>query len=273
MMGAMESWFANQIEAGNLITKGHLLIDVGAYKGDFTWQFLPHIDKAILFEANQQTFDGLKKTFNGHQNISIVNTAISDTEGTLSFYCNDDPATGSLLPYKHTYSPVNHTEVALTTLDQYLTHSDQPICLLKIDTQGNDLRVLQGASRTIEKYQPWIVVELIYVLLYERQSSPSEITAWLENRGYVQAAVFNQHYSNDGWLAFADGIFVPKSVIKGINEPFHLAAISEDLLKENQMLKSVCEERLELILKLNHLKGMHYLKNKILSKIFKWAGK
>jgi FkbM family methyltransferase len=56
---------------------------------------------------------------------------------------------------------MDSVEVAMTTLDAYVDGGGPLPDLVKIDTEGNELAVLQGATRTIASSSPLIVFETL----------------------------------------------------------------------------------------------------------------
>jgi hypothetical protein len=137
-----------------------------------------------------------------------------------------------LLPYtdKSATTPVQESTVQSTTVDEYLKTNQltTQLGLLKIDTQGNDLRVLQGATETLKQTQPWIILELIYAPLYKGQAQPHEIAAFLAELDFAMVAHFNEYYSTDGWLGWADACFVPNHLLQAASGEFHGRPTAED---------------------------------------------
>ncbi len=104
--------------------------------------------------------------------------------------------------------------MAVTTVDELLTGMDfsQRVGLIKVDTQGNELRVLQGATRTLRTSRPWIVVEMLATPRFVKQATPLEITRFLADEKYFLGAQFNEYYTATGWLAWYDACFVPQEL-------------------------------------------------------------
>lgn len=223
--GSLEKWLSQQLEASVFQFRDRpVLIDVGAYHGDFARTFLaqptPVFQQAILFEPNPANLAALQQNFAGDARVLIEGLACDEAAGQHDFFCAGPTYTGSLLAYHATTA--QRSTVQCVSLDSYLeqrglTHR---VGLLKIDTQGNDLRVLRGAVRTITSSRPWIVAELIFAPLYENQSQPHEIAGWLAAQGYTQAALFNEFYSHNGWLGWADACFVPCEAINGLTDAY-----------------------------------------------------
>jgi hypothetical protein len=119
---------------------------------------------------------------------------------------------------------------------------------LKLDTQGNDLSVLKGAKSFIQRIQPVIFCELIYVPLYENQSYAHEIINYLMENDYVLTRLEDVHETGNGIIAYADGLFVHKNKLNLDCSTFELA-LHKDSYCIN--LENVCQERLDLIIRLD----------------------
>ncbi len=245
------SWLAQHKE---LLPKESVCLDVGAYHGEFTERSFQAgiFSTAWLFEPNPENINILKQT-SFKNPVKIINVAVSNMVGHGHLYYNQDLATGSLLPYfesenKKCDNKIIATKVHQITLDYFYKKfsNKQRISLIKIDTQGMDLHVLKGAANLIQKQRPWIVAELIFLPLYHNQSNPIEIINWCTHQNYMIGGFFNDHYSFDGWLSYADIIFIPQEIFKYFQLPFNIrrTPIQES---EISILKKICDERLELI--------------------------
>ena len=71
------------------------------------------------------------------------------------------------------------------TLDRYLDNLSLPtVDILKIDTEGADLSVLRGGSRTIAKYKPSIYIEVCTAVLEKFDATPLDILRFLQDLDY-----------------------------------------------------------------------------------------
>ena len=61
---------------------------------------------------------------------------------------------------------------------------------LKIDVDSFDFEVLRGAERSLDKFNPWVLVELNHALA-KRNQSAAEALEWLTSRGYHTALVLD----------------------------------------------------------------------------------
>jgi FkbM family methyltransferase len=226
--GSLENWLFQQMgNRTDVFSKKSLLLDVGAYHGDFAAACLSDsggkLKRAILFEPNPGNLKFLSNRFSGNPAVQLEPFACDVEASERKFFCQGETYTGSLLHYETTSAaPMQEMTVRCIALDGFLKEkklSDQ-VGLLKIDTQGNDLKVLQGAQELLGRGRPWIVCEQIYLPLYESQAQPHEIAQCLARHNYVMAAQFNEYYNGDGWLAWSDACFVPRESIGNVGEAF-----------------------------------------------------
>ena len=135
-------------------------VDVGCHKGD--------ILKAILrvapggthyaFEPVPTLFDTLRVEF---PSVRILNIALSNMEGEASFqHVTSNPGYSGLK--RRRYDREGETVVQITVktapLDSILPPNFR-LDFLKIDVEGAELQVLQGALRTILRSRPLIIFE------------------------------------------------------------------------------------------------------------------
>lgn len=269
----------NWLKNGILPRKNRgLLIDVGAYVGEFTKMCIEAglIKRAHLFEANPINFQKLSASFPLKKNISIHNVALGSKNCISRFQCNSDLSTGSILSYSGINSDsIKTCLVKQKTLDLWWDQNNRPfVDLIKSDTQGNDLNVMRGAKNLISRCRPWVIIEVIFTPLYIKQAKPDDVFKFFYKRKYFLAGVFNEHRSKNNLIAFADLVFSPKKNFKKAKHFLGRPKLS-DILNENINLKKVCDERLDLINQLHsavHKKSFSLnekTRKKILNKIIK----
>ena len=103
------------------------------------------------FEPGAQTFSELKRNAAVTDTIHLNNAALSREQGEMKLYY-DKPGTGAASLTQRRFAKTNtmfeqFELVAVDTLDHYCTvHSIDHIHLLKIDVEGHELDVLEGAA-------------------------------------------------------------------------------------------------------------------------------
>jgi len=236
----------------NIFSKSELFfIDVGAYQGDFTATLLENFPNstAMLFEPTPESYKLIQERFKKNKSIQIFNYALSDEEGIYELYLTPDPATNSLL-YPNDISSAK-ISVTVQTIDNVFKQlgKSKDVNLIKVDTQGNDLKVLHGASNIIKRFSPIILVESIFIELYQNQCSYYEILGFMKSCHYYLAGIYNSHYTETGMLAFSDLLFIPKSLVSKVGSySNNFTCFDLDyLIEQNKFLQSACEDRLRLI--------------------------
>ena len=82
---------------------------------------------------------------------------------------------------------------------------------LKIDTQGYEKSVLQGANQVLDRCAA-VQMELSLTRLYEGGFLFAEGVQWMESRGFELYAIFPGFCDRKTGQTFqADGVFVPKT--------------------------------------------------------------
>ena len=149
-----EERFAQRFLAGQ---PAGVLLDVGANNGTYT-AFLRHAAPAshvYAFEPHPRTFAALRQRTLGDGQVTPVNQAVSNAPGTVTLYdfAADDGSTQASLDEDavrlFSAETVSHDVIA-TTVDAFMAERRiASIQFLKVDTEGFDLAVLQGARAAL----------------------------------------------------------------------------------------------------------------------------
>ena len=140
-----------------ILNKDDVVIDVGAYIGTHTLPMSHFSKKVYAFEANPDIFSYLKQNVeqNDIQNIELFNTLLSDSIQLLDFYKrNDGTSRVSSRAVKG-----KCLSLPADSLDNLL-NIEEKIKLIKIDCEGHEFKVLEGAKKIIEKSRPIILIEV-----------------------------------------------------------------------------------------------------------------
>ncbi len=135
---------------------------MGCHKGailDLILQEAP-LSKHFAFEPLPSFYKELKEKY-AHTNCEISNVAVSNTVGTSTFnYVISNPTYSGLKKrgYDRAVEEEKEISVAVDTLDNIIPKSAR-IDFVKIDVEGAELLVLQGAKETISNNQPIVVFE------------------------------------------------------------------------------------------------------------------
>ena len=138
-----------------------IIFDVGANIGDYSVKLAEILkDKAIIysFEPSPAAFKKLQVAVAAYKNVTINNFGLSDSTKILQLYSNfESSGLASLYQRKldHYNTQMNVTEeINLSTVDIYCEQNNiTTIDFLKIDVEGHELSVLNGAKIIMEHRQ------------------------------------------------------------------------------------------------------------------------
>ncbi len=161
-------------------------IDVGAHTGLYSITSLRanKNNKVICFEPYFMNLSRLitNLRLNGmSQNVSTILGAASDFDGKSRFKIDTEKSYLS----KGGKIDKDGTEINVYKLDTlYLKNLTKPLNAIKIDTEGEDYKVLLGAEGLIKKYNPSIIIEV-------REENKLEISNFLKKYNYNFFDVLN----------------------------------------------------------------------------------
>ena len=166
------------------LKSGGAFLDVGAHIGNHTIGLSDKFRHVYAFEPEKQNYRKLVRNIriNSKKNIKAVKCAVSDSEGTkwLNIIENENCGHSLLVNYR------GKTEkVKVVTLDSFVKSIKiSRINFMKIDVEGAELKVLQGAVKIIKKFHPTIMIELNRPVLQSTGNSLEELYSLLTSFGY-----------------------------------------------------------------------------------------
>jgi len=199
-----------------------IVFDVGANVGHFSNELKSYNPKTSFycFEPFPETFIKLKTNLSGY-NFNHYQLALGDQIETILVRQNDSNRsdTNSLKIVDKSTNFGDRIPIQVSTLDEFLEKSSvHSIDLLKIDTEGFDLKVLIGSKKALEKGK----VKLIYI---ECGLDPSnkyhvffpEILSFLTKLDYVFVGFFQTDIRKiEMKTHFSNALFVHRSVSEKI---------------------------------------------------------
>jgi FkbM family methyltransferase len=184
------------------------LVDVGANLGGYTNLILQNtkVKEIHIFEPSKKCFGYLKKKFTQNK-IYINNKALSNTNKMNTFYESEVLSQSSLHNVKNKFnSNLENTDVykiECVTLDKYFygRKKNFVIDLLKIDAEGEDLMVLEGASKLLKnKNIRLIKIELLNSFNQKNNSNINEIMFFLNKYNYYITTISKTKFVNEKLL-------------------------------------------------------------------------
>jgi FkbM family methyltransferase len=163
------------------------VVDAGANFGWYSLLAAKQGATVYAFEPEETSRSQLEQSIslNKFTNIQVYPYAASNQEGTTQFYLSNGWSGSSLT----TDNPdANKTVTVKTvTLDKQL--SDGHVDVLKMDVEGAEALVLEGAEKLLKKDMPDIFMEFYPKMLADMKSDPWFMLNKLEEKGYTTSII------------------------------------------------------------------------------------
>ncbi len=185
-----------------------VVFDVGANKGEWSEYLLSksnNLKKLVLIEPSKNTFNYLVEKFIDNQKIELHQVGLSNVTGTFNFFAEENMGETSSFIANNASANATIEKVNVTTLDVLcndlqISHID----FLKIDCEGYDLKVLQGAENLIkQKAIQFIQFEYNHDWLSAGATLKYAID-FLTNYGYKVYLINNNGLSSYDYETFGD---------------------------------------------------------------------
>jgi len=251
-------------------------LDIGAEKGTFSRFLIDHQFKGVLFEPFHGHQEDLKSIAKTHDCLFFP-YAIHDQDGLADFFIASDQE-NNILPYFHSLNQLtndhriqHNTTVTVTcrSLNSLLKEGtiEKNIGIVKIDTEGNDLKVLQGMNEIcpevliVEFFMPgiysgWDQGDAYCLIEQAKQYGFNHFIA-IKRMDYLELISIDlPQFLDKQW---GNIIFIRDTLFEKIKPNLHtLSMINEknliefhknttELREEINLLRRICDERLQLI--------------------------
>ena len=150
--------------------KNKTFLDIGAHIGNYSILLEPYFKNVISFEPNPDTFQILDFNCFDQTKITCHQLALSHIKGWCDFKKIELNAGKSHLNVPHTNSIKGMLiKVECNTLDN-LTPKLGEVGLIKIDVEGHEKSILDGAKVFLKTNKPMILMELLSEQITNKQS-------------------------------------------------------------------------------------------------------
>ena len=169
------------------------VIDVGANEGQFTRAILQTFSGArvFAFEPLPMAAQAFERHFGGDSRVQLQCCACGVLPGKSEININAFSQSSSLLslgePHRSAFPSANEigkATIDVVRLDDALRGSDFAVpALLKVDVQGYEMHVLQGAEETLGRVQH-VLIETCFVPMYEGEPTFEKVMGFLGDAGF-----------------------------------------------------------------------------------------
>jgi FkbM family methyltransferase len=148
------------------LSPGDVAVDVGANKGSYTWALARAVPdgRVVAFEPQPALAEYLTRACRsaGLANVKVEAAGLSAASGTLMLNVPGDGASSpdaSFEAHAAAAGEARRIEVPTYALDDYFRDEAGRIGAIKIDVEGHEAAVLDGAAALIARHRPAVVME------------------------------------------------------------------------------------------------------------------
>jgi FkbM family methyltransferase len=201
-----------------LIGPGQHIFDVGAHIGYFSLLFAKWVGRrgsVNSFEPCPKTRERLLRNSSLNPKlqarVQVHDLGLSDHDGYASIISPDATNSGC------NYIDSGRGDIRITTLDHFVeSNRISRIDLIKVDVEGSECALLEGARETMRRFRPRIVIEVNASTLRRSGKEPIDLLEQLRAAGYSL-------YVSDRW-----GRLNGLNRVPGIGEEPNVYAIPRD---------------------------------------------
>ena len=184
-----------------------IALDVGSHKGETINYFLKitKIKKIYCFEPQEEIFALLKRKYSANKKIILNNIALSNNAKKKKFYINKLSLTSSFSKintssfwFKIKKKILNNNKtyekkkiIKTVKLDIYVRKNNiKKIDLLKLDTEGHELKILMGSKNLLKKnLVKYLLIEINNSKMYKNYDK-KKIFNFLKKNNFVLVKKF-----------------------------------------------------------------------------------
>ncbi len=187
-----------------------IFVDIGAHTGFMTLNVLAKIPsvQVFAFEPGQYQSALFEKTIEANKltdKVTLYKEALGRETGTTSFISQESPdadwsMNNGLLDTGRGLGRQKQTTVHVQTLDNWWKIAGKPeVNVVKMDTEGAELWILQGGTEFLSTCKPTIFLEINPLNLHVYPYGARDILVWLDEHNYYVKTL-------DGVLVMPDNL-------------------------------------------------------------------
>lgn len=198
------------------------IIDIGANIGQYALEVRRDGFKGgiVSFEPLAEAFSKLKDYAKNDKNWQVYNCALGNEDGHTFINVAGNSVSSSINNMQDTHlkaapdsAYTGKEEISINKLDTVFGnfYSEDDRIMLKIDTQGFEKNIIDGAEKFLEKVI-LLQLEMSLIPLYENEMLFTDMIEYLKQRNFQIVSLENGFFnSQSGQLFQVDGIFINKN--------------------------------------------------------------
>lgn len=160
------SWLLGDLEPemeflNFIVQKNDRVIDVGGNRGIYAYPLWRLEARVEVFEPNPTCCDVLATWAVGKPSVNLHSIALSSHSGCANLHIPIDAAgvehDASASIENNNFTHVRLASVSLQTLDSF---GFEGVTLIKIDVEGHEYSVIDGATETLTSWRPALLIEI-----------------------------------------------------------------------------------------------------------------
>lgn len=179
-----------------LIKPGMIFVDIGANIGYFSLiaaNIMQNKGRVYSFEPEPNNYDILLKNVenNDYENIIPINKAVSNYDGKIKFFRDKRNLGGHSFSKGNLGNFADFLEIEAVTLDSYFKDIVDNIDVIKIDTQGAEGLIIDGADNLLKNKNIKILMEYWPYGLRNMGADPYQLLVKMVKKGFKISFVDN----------------------------------------------------------------------------------
>jgi FkbM family methyltransferase len=204
-----------------------LVIDVGANRGQFALEIRRggYAARIVSIEPLTAPYRHLARLAAPDERWAVIRSAVGPRAGSATMHvAANDGASSSFLPMLDLHARaapearyVADERVDVATLDDLVEPHlrDGGSVFTKLDVQGYELQVLEGASTTLDR-SSLVQLEMSLLPLYDTAPTYREVIQFMAQHGYQLIGLEPGFAARSGVLLQADGLFAADQAVRSL---------------------------------------------------------
>jgi len=200
--------------------KSPVFYDIGANIGYYSIRFAKISQEIHSFEPVKKTFEILtkNKSVNNIENLYLHKYGVSNQNKSLNINLYSSSGNNSIIkrniPENHPCKFIGVEEITTVTLDSYIKDNRIPLPdLIKIDVEGAELYVLEGAKDVISSKKPIIIFEYSETTFNDANYKFENIIQYFNGMDYLFFGISNEGGTNELLVLSTDNLTLISNII------------------------------------------------------------